>query len=62
MAKEGMTKEANTDRTATMETKTVIMQGKEATLITKEAIIMIKEETRTENQEYPAMQIMGMAR
>eukprot|EP00957_Ditylum_brightwellii_P093649 7131629-Ditylum_brightwellii.AAC.1 len=47
MAKEGINKEANTDKAVTMEIKVVIMQGKEAKLTTKKAIIMIKEETST---------------
>eukprot|EP00957_Ditylum_brightwellii_P024113 1818393-Ditylum_brightwellii.AAC.1 len=47
MTKEGINEEANKDRAATMETKVVIMQGKEAKLTTKEAVIRIKEETST---------------
>eukprot|EP00957_Ditylum_brightwellii_P034729 2632336-Ditylum_brightwellii.AAC.1 len=44
MAKQGMTKEANTDKASTMETKAVTMGDKEAKLITVEAISMIQEE------------------
>eukprot|EP00957_Ditylum_brightwellii_P061002 4630446-Ditylum_brightwellii.AAC.1 len=44
---QGMTKEANTYRADTIETKVMIMQGKEEKLTTKEAISMIQEETST---------------